>query len=150
MDGLIVGMVVDFQLIYVDICIEQSYGYIFEFKVGLIFGQLDFVICFIDLLDEGFGFVVEEILLGCNVIVCWVIYFLLLLCKFKFMVLFDYLWIVLLLMSLLFVDFYSLLLLFGVMEVKICYFGGLLMSVVNYLKGLDVLIILFYFIVFLM
>lgn len=62
--------------------------------------------------------------------------------------LFEYLWIVFFIGSFFYVDLYFIFLFLGVMEIKICYFGGFFVSVINYMMWLNVLMVLLYSVVF--
>lgn len=90
----------------------------------------------------------ELILLVCNIFVCGVGYFLLCKCNIVIGDFLSYLWVMFLFGLLLVLDFNNILLMLGFEEVSLWYVGGLFLSVVNYLVGMDVFVILFYLVVY--
>jgi DNA-binding transcriptional LysR family regulator len=148
MDGLISGMIAEFQGQAPDIRIEQSYGYLSDLRAAMDADRIDLAICPLDVLDEGSGMRFEEILPGRNVVACRITHPLLLRRKLGLADLLTYPWVAPPAGSPLMADLRSLVLSLGATEIKIRYAGGGLASAINYLKGSDALTILPHSVVF--
>ncbi len=70
MDGLIAGMVAEFQNQHPGVRIDLTYGYFTDLRAALKADQIDLAICPIDILDEGSGLEFQELLPGRNVVAC--------------------------------------------------------------------------------
>ncbi|MCK3777210.1 LysR family transcriptional regulator [Ensifer sesbaniae] len=148
MDALIAPMIADFQVQNPDVRIDQSYGYMADLRAALKGDQIDLAICPIDILEEGSGLAFQKVLPGRNVVACRVTHPLLLKRRPQPSQLLEYPWVAPPPGSPLLADLHSLLLSFGATEIKIRYTGGSLMSLVNYLKGIDALTVLPHSVVF--
>lgn len=148
MDALIAGMIAEFQNLYPDVRIDQTYGYFPDLRAALNADQIDLAICPIDILDEGSGLEFQQILPGRNVVACRVTHPLLMKRRPQPAHLLNYPWIAPPPGSPLLADLRSMLLSFGATEIKIRYSGGSLMSVVNYMKAADALTIMPHSVVF--
>jgi len=148
MDALIARLCAEFQASHPDVRIDQSYGYFPDLRAALKADQIDLAICPIDILDEGSGLEFQQILPGRNVVACRVTHPLLLKRRPQPGHLLDYPWIAPPPGSPLLADLRALLLSFGATEIKICYTGGSLMSVINYLKSADALTVMPHSVVF--
>ncbi|MBB4187751.1 LysR family transcriptional regulator [Sinorhizobium terangae] len=148
MDGLIASMIAEFQNLYPDVRVDQTYGYFPDLRAALKADQIDLAICPIDILDEGSGLEFQQILPGRNVVACRVTHPLLMKRKPQPAHLLEFPWIAPPPGSPLLADLRSMLLSFGATEIKIRYSGGSLMSVVNYMKAADALTILPHSVVF--
>ena len=148
MDALIAGMIAEFQNLYPDVHIDQTYGYFPDLRSALHADQIDLAICPIDILDEGSGLEFQQILPGRNVVACRVTHPLLLKRRPQPTHLLDFPWIAPPPGSPLLADLRSMLLSFGATEIKIRYSGGSLMSVTNYLKAADALTVMPHSVVF--
>jgi DNA-binding transcriptional LysR family regulator len=148
MDALIAGMIAEFQNLYPDVRVVQSYGYFPDLRAGLKSDQIDLAICPIDILDEGSGLEFQEILPGRNVVACRVTHPLLMKRRPQPVHLLDFPWVAPPPGSPLLADLRSMLLSFGATEIKIRYAGGSLMSVINYMKMADALTIMPHSVVF--
>jgi DNA-binding transcriptional LysR family regulator len=148
MDSLIAGMIAEFQNMYPDVRINQTYGYFPDLRAALNADLIDLAICPIDILDEGSGLEFQQVLPGRNVVACRVTHPLLLKRKPQPAHLLDYPWIAPPPGSPLLTDLRSMLLSFGATEIKIRYSGGSLMSVVNYMKAANALTIMPHSVVF--
>lgn len=148
MDALIAPMIADFQAQNPDVRIDQSYGYLADLRAALKGDQIDLAICPIDILEEGSGLAFQKVLPGRNVVACRVTHPLLLKRRPQPSQLLEYPWVAPPPGSPLLADLHSLLLSFGATEIKIRYTGGSLMSLVNYLKGIDALTVLPHSVVF--
>lgn len=148
MDGLIAGMIAEFQNRVPDIRIEQSYGYLADLRAGIEADRIDLAICPLDILDEGSGLRFEEILPGRNVVACRATHPLLTRRRVGLSELLDFPWVAPPAGSPLLADLRSLVLSLGSTEIKIRYTGGSLASAINYLKASDALTILPHSVVF--
>ncbi len=148
MDALIAPMIADFQAQNPDVRIDQSYGYMADLRAALKGDQIDLAICPLDILEEGSGLAFQKVLPGRNVVACRVTHPLLLKRRPQPSQLLEYPWVAPPPGSPLLADLHSLLLSFGATEIKIRYTGGSLMSLVNYLKGIDALTVLPHSVVF--
>lgn len=147
-DALISGMIADFQNAYADVRIDQSYGYLPELRAALKADRIDLAITPIDILEEGSGLELQEILPGRNVIACRATHPLLMRRKLRGAELLDYPWIAPPPGSPLLADLRSLLLSLGATEIKVRYSGGSLTSAIAYMKATDALTILPHSVVF--
>ncbi len=93
MDGLISGMIAEFQNRAPEIRIEQSYGYLADLRAGIEADRIDLAICPLDILDEGSGMRFEEILPGRNVVACRTTHPLLMRRRVGLAELLDYPWV---------------------------------------------------------
>lgn len=148
MDALIAPMIAEFQTRNPDVRVDQSYGYMADLRAALKGDQIDLAICPIDILEEGSGLAFQKVLPGRNVVACRVTHPLLMKRRPQPSQLLEYPWIAPPPGSPLLADLHSLLLSFGATEIKIRYSGGSLMSLVNYLKGIDALTVLPHSVVF--
>ncbi|OJF92331.1 LysR family transcriptional regulator [Pararhizobium antarcticum] len=148
MDALIAGMIAEFQNLYPDVRIDQTYGYFPDLRAALHADQIDLAICPIDILDEGSGLEFQQILPGRNVVACRMTHPLLLKRRPQPGHLLDFPWVSPPPGSPLLADLRSMLLSFGATEIKIRYSGGSLLSVVNYMKAADALTIMPHSVVF--
>ncbi|HEV7307226.1 LysR family transcriptional regulator [Ensifer sp.] len=148
MDALIAPMIAEFQAHNPEVRIDQSYGYMADLRAALKGDQIDLAICPIDILEEGSGLVFQKVLPGRNVVACRVTHPLLMKRRPQPSQLLEYPWVAPPPGSPLLADLHSLLLSFGATEIKIRYTGGSLMSLVNYLKGIDALTVLPHSVVF--
>ncbi|MGV1837322.1 LysR family transcriptional regulator [Rhizobium rhizogenes] len=148
MDGLIAGMIAEFQSQHPGVRIDLTYGYFTDLRAALKADLIDLAICPIDILDEGSGLEFQELLPGRNVVACRVTHPLLMKRRPLPSHLLDYPWIAPPPGSPLLADLRSMLLSFGATEIKIRYSGGSLMNVVNYMKAADALTIMPHSVVF--
>lgn len=147
-DALISGMIADFQNAYADVRIDQSYGYLPELRAALKADRIDLAITPIDILEEGSGLELQEILPGRNVIACRATHPLLMRRKLRATELLDYPWIAPPPGSPLLADLRSLMLSLGATEIKVRYSGGSLTSAIAYMKATDALTVLPHSVVF--
>ncbi|MEI2301298.1 LysR family transcriptional regulator [Ensifer sp. MJa1] len=148
MDALIAPMIAEFQSHNPDVRVDQSYGYMSDLRAALKGDQIDLAICPLDILEEGSGLAFQKVLPGRNVVACRVTHPLLMKRRPQPSQLLEYPWVAPPPGSPLLADLHSLLLSFGATEIKIRYTGGSLMSLVNYLKGVDALTVLPHSVVF--
>ncbi|HVW55506.1 MAG TPA: LysR family transcriptional regulator [Rhizobiaceae bacterium] len=147
-DGLISTMIAEFQNVYPDIRIDQSYGYLSDLRAALEADRIDLAVCPIDILDEGSGLSFEEILPGRNVVACRSTHPLLMQRRVKTAGLLDYPWIAPPPGSPLLADMRTMMLSLGATEIKVRYTGGSLASTMNYVKATDALTVLPHSVVF--
>ncbi len=148
MDALISGMIAEYQNVYADVRVDQSYGYLPDLRAAIHGDRIDLAICPVDLLDEGSGLSFTEILPGRNVVACRAGHPLVARRKVAGAQLLDYPWIAPPPGSPLHDDLRSLLLSLGATEIKIRYSGGSLSSAITYMKVTDALTILPHSVVF--
>lgn len=147
-DALISGMIADFQNLYPDVRVHQSYGYLSELRASIESDQIDLAFCPIDILDEGSGLEFCEILPGRNVVACSASHPLLIKRRPQITELLDFPWIAPPPGSPLHADLHSLLLSLGATEIKIRYSGGSLASVISYMTRTQALTVLPHSVVF--
>ncbi len=147
MDGVISGVIAEFQADHPNIRIDQSYAYIDEALEKLKQDQLDLAILPVrpGALPAEFEF--RQILKGCNVIACRVDHPLTQHAEMTARDVIDYAWIAPPANSPLFQDMRALLESIGQRELKIGFTGGSLSAVLNVLAGSDSLTILPYSVV---
>lgn len=142
MDGLISGLIGDFQNAHPDVRIDQTYGYFPALRAALSADRIDLAICPVDLLDEGSGLAFGPLLPGRNVVACGATHPLLMKRRPDPRALLDYPWIAPPPDSPLLADLISLILSLGATEPKIRYTGGSLIGVLNVMKATNALTIL--------
>jgi DNA-binding transcriptional LysR family regulator len=147
-DALISGMIAEFQNVYPDVRVDQSYGYLKDLRAAIEADQIDLAVCPIDILDEGSGLEFQEVLPGLNIVACNASHPLLMRRRPKISELLNYPWIAPPPGSPLFADLHSLLLSLGATEIKIRYTGGSLASVISYMTRTEALTILPHSVVF--
>ncbi|MDU9005388.1 LysR family transcriptional regulator [Sedimentitalea todarodis] len=150
-DALISGMIAEFHQTHPSVRVDQRYGYTTELKTLVKSGQLDLAICPVELLEEGDeDLTFEELLPGRNVVACRVGHPLFKTHPLRPEALLEFPWIEPPPGSALIADLRTALLAIGATHVSVCYAGGSLASIVNYLKVSDSLTILPHSVVFAM
>lgn len=147
MDGVISGVIAEFQADHPDIRIDQSYAYVEEALGKMKQDQLDLAILPVrpGTLPDGFEF--HQLLRGCNVIACRVGHPLTRRAELAASDVVSYSWIAPPANSPLFQDMRALLDSIGQRELKIGFTGGSLSAVLNVLAGSDSLTVLPYSVV---
>ncbi|PWW00249.1 DNA-binding transcriptional LysR family regulator [Hoeflea marina] len=150
MDGVISGMIADFQMAYPDIRIDQSYDYAAELMRRLETGSLDVAICPMnpETIPDEFEF--ARILPGRNVIACSVVHPLARRTSVKLSDIAPYPWIAPPANSPLYEDLRNVLASIGMRDFKVSFSGGSLTSVVTILERSDALTVLPYSVVFML
>jgi DNA-binding transcriptional LysR family regulator len=150
MDGVVSGIVADFQMQNPDVRIEQSYAYAADLMAQLADGRLDLAVCPLKAQDVPPDLAFTEILPGRNVVACRKAHPLLRRRSVRAQEMFGYPWIAPPVQSPLYADLRLTLNMMGAKDFKISFSGGTLTSVLNVLTGSDALTILPYSVVFLM
>ncbi|MDJ0824607.1 MAG: LysR family transcriptional regulator [Rhodobacter sp.] len=150
MDGVIAGMIADFQQQNPDVRIDQSYGYAEDLTAALTAGTLDLAICPMrrDARAEGVEF--QPILPGLNVVACRAGHPLMRRTLVTPADLAEFPWIAPPVDSPLYKDLRRALANIGTEAFKISFTGGTLASVISILTGSDALTVLPYSVVFML
>ncbi len=148
MDGVISGMIADFQMGYPDVRIDQSYDYLAELMRQLEAGSLDIAICPMNPQAIPSGFEFTAILPGRNVIACANTHPLVPKASVKLSDITPYSWITPPSDSPLYEDLRNVLTAIGVRDFKVRFTGGSLASVITILERSDALTVLPYSVVF--
>ncbi len=150
MDGVVSGMIADFQSGNPDVRIDQNYGYVAELVRGLETGTLDLAILPIreSEIPESHGF--TRILPGRNVIACRAGHPLARRSPLRRKDIAAYPWIAPPANSPLYHDLRAALFSIGVRDFKVSFTGGSLSAVTNMLSGSDALTVLPYSVVFML
>lgn len=149
MDGVVSGMIADFQLHNAEVRIDQSYGYLEELIEKLTSGALEVAICPVRRGAEREGFDFQTVLPGRNVVACRAGHPL---SRRKVVTarnLAEFPWIAPPVDSPLYRDLRRALARIGSEDFKIRFTGGSLASVISVLTGSDSLTVLPYSVVFL-
>lgn len=148
MDGVISGMIAEFQTVHPDVRIDQSYAYANELRERLTAGTLDIAICPMkpQAVPEGFAF--TRILPGRNVIACGATHPVARRSAVTLADIAPYSWIAPPTDSPLYEDLRSVLSDIGMQDFRISFSGGSLTSIVNILERSDALTVLPYSVVF--
>ena len=150
MDGVISGIIADFQMSYPKIRIHQSHDYMTELMRQLETGSLDIAICPLSLQNVPQGFECIPILPGRNVIACANTHPLAPKSSIKLSDIAQYSWITPPVDSPLYEDIRNVLSSIGMRDFKVSFSGGSLASVVNILERSDALTVLPYSVVFML
>jgi DNA-binding transcriptional LysR family regulator len=148
MDGVISGMIADFQNGHPAVRIDQSYDYAPELMQRLEVGTLDIAICPMkpDAIPQGFTF--KEILPGRNVIACGATHPVANRASVTLADIAPFPWIAPPTNSPLYEDLRSVLASIGMQDFRVSFSGGSLTSIVNILERSDALTVLPYSVVF--
>ncbi len=148
MDGVISGMIAEFQNGHPDVRIDQSYDYAPELMSRLEAGTLDVAICPMkkDTIPPGFAF--SDILPGRNVIACGAAHPVASRSSVTLSDIAPYPWIAPPTNSPLYEDLRSVLSSIGMQDFRVSFSGGSLASIVNILERSDALTVLPYSVVF--
>lgn len=148
MDAMISRMMAEFQNQHPDVALQQSYGNLSDLMVQLSGDQIDLAIVPMGKLEAIAGFDFTEILPGRNVVACKPSHPLLRKTRLAPSDLTEYPWVAPLPGSPLLADLHMILMSIGMSELNICYSGGSLMSVINYLADTNALAVLPHSVVF--
>lgn len=148
MDGVISGMIADFQMNYPDIRIDQSYDYVAGLSRQLDTGSLDIAICPMNPQNTPEGFEFIPILTGRNVIACANTHPLAPKTSVRLSDIAPYSWITPPPNSPLYEDMQNVLKAIGMHEYRVGFSGGSLTSIVNILERSEALTVLPYSVVF--
>lgn len=150
MDGVISGMIAEFQMSYPDIRIDQSYDYAAGLLRQLETGSLDIAICPMNpqAVPDDYSF--TAILPGRNVIACASTHPLAAKSSVKLTDILPYSWIAPPANSPLYEDLRNVLTAMGMRDFKVGFSGGSLTSVINILERSDALTVLPYSVVFML
>jgi len=150
MDGVISGMIAEFQMGYPNIRIDQSHDYLFDLVRQMDAGSLDLAICPLNTQTIPAGFHFSQILPGRNVIACATTHPLANRSSVKLSEISPFSWIAPPANSPLYEDLRNVLTHIGVRDFKVSFSGGSLTSVVNILEKTDALTVLPYSVVFML
>ncbi|MEM1283757.1 MAG: LysR family transcriptional regulator [Pseudomonadota bacterium] len=148
MDGVISGMIADFQTAQPDVRIDQSYDYAPELMERLKASTLDLAICPMKPQAIPDGFTFTRILPGRNVIACGAAHPVAALSSVTLSDIARYPWIAPPTDSPLYEDLRSVLSSIGMRDFRVSFSGGSLTSIVNILERSDALTVLPYSVVF--
>ncbi|MEM6381916.1 MAG: LysR family transcriptional regulator [Pseudomonadota bacterium] len=148
MDGVISGMIADFQTAQPDVRIEQSYDYAHELMERLKTGSLDLAICPMKPQAITGEFTFTSILPGRNVIACGAAHPVANRSSVTLSDIAPYPWIAPPTNSPLYEDLRSVLSSIGMRDFRVSFSGGSLTSIVNILERSDALTVLPYSVVF--
>ncbi|MFN3169886.1 MAG: LysR family transcriptional regulator [Hyphomicrobiales bacterium] len=148
MDGVISGMIAEFQNGHPDVRIDQSYNYAQDLMEKLEAGTLDVAICpmKVDAIPSGFTF--KDILPGRNVIACGATHPVANRTSVTLSDIAPYPWIAPPTDSPLYEDLRSVLSSIGMRDFRVSFSGGSLTSIINILERSDALTVLPYSVVF--
>lgn len=150
MDGVVAGMIAQFQTEFQDIRIDQSYGYPSEVLEMVDNGSIDLGVVPIRASEVPDGFEFTEILKGRNVIACRVGHPLARKSSVRLTEIAEYSWIAPPADSPLFHDLRSVLAGIGMDDFKVSFSGGSLSAILNVLGASDALTVLPYSVVFML
>lgn len=148
MDAMISRMIAEFQNQQADVAVQQSYGNLSDLMVQLSGDQIDLAIVPMGNVEAISGFDFTEILPGRNVVACRPSHPLLRKSRLLPPDLAEYPWVAPLPGSPLLADLHMILMSIGMSDLNICYSGGSLMSVINYLSETNALAVLPHSVVF--
>ncbi len=148
MDGVISGMIAEFQTAHPDVRIDQSYDYASELMERLKAGALDIAICPMKPKSVPDGFTFTRILPGRNVIACGATHPVADRSAVTLADIAPYPWIAPPTNSPLYEDLRSVLNDIGMQDFRVSFSGGSLTSIVNILERSDALTVLPYSVVF--